>query len=280
MFLLLLPSALALSVTPDSLTTSVRQGEILIFHLRGNPNETLTLSAAHIGPAGTAVTVPLGKVKLDRNGTATYAFRAADELAAVGTWELLVASETAFVKVRYQIDWDPVFLLEKEAENLALQEAFWVRIETFILWVAITLILTWVGLRLWHEWSHVRPTYLGRRIAATLGRLGNIASVTEMGLQIAESNPDFVNRAAFNHTRRNRKRRDRAIMETLDRLRGMMSERQAALKAESTYRNRVLANNPEDPLVNEFVEDPAMFEKAVKAIYKELWPEGDDAATA
>ncbi len=277
--LLLLPVATALSVVPDELTRTIRQGQIIVFHLRGNPNETLTLSTDHIAAEGVAVTVPLGRTRLNANGTADFPLRIEGDLAAVGRWQLRVANATMYVNVFYEVDWDPVFLLEKEAANLALQQAFWTRIETFVLWMAIALILTWIGLRLWHEWSHVRPTYLGKRIAAILGRLRSLASVTEMGLQIAESNPDFVNRAAFNHTRRNRKRRDRAIMENLDRLRGMMNERRAGLEAETVYRDRVLANNPRDPLVNDFVEDPGMLEETVKEVYKELWPEGDDAAS-
>ncbi len=277
LLLLLLPSASALSATPDRLTTTIRQGQVMIFHLRGEANDTLTLSTDHIGARGFATTIPLAVIKLDENGTARYAFRATGELSAVGTWEFRVANQTTFVKVRYQVDWDPVFLLEKEAANLAAQEAFWVRIETYILVVAVALILTWVSMRLWHVWSHVRPTFLGPRIAAVFGRIRGMASVTEMGLQVAEANPDFANRAAFAHTRRKRRRTDKAIIETLDRFQSLMNERKAALEAEKVYRDRVLANNPGDPLMHEFVEDPDALETAVRAVAEELWPDQEEA---
>lgn len=276
--LLLLPAAAALSVTPDELTATVRQGQVILFHIRGAANDSVTISTDHIGPQGIAVTVPLGGASLDANGTMDFPLRIVGDLAAVGRWQLRVSNATVVTKVFYEVDWDPLFLLQQEAENLARMEAFWARIEVYVLSISIALMLTWILMRVWHAWNHVRPAYLGKRIAAVFGRLRVLGSVTEMGLQVADSNPDFLNRAAFFSHRRKQRGRDRVILEDLDRLRGRLRERRADLEAQAAYRDRVLANNPGDPLVTVSVEDPIELEKAVRATYEELWPKEDDGA--
>ncbi len=258
--LLLLPSALALSVVPDELTTTVRQGQIMVFHLRGNPNETLTLSTDHIAAEGVAVTVPLGRLRLDANGTADFPLRIAGDLAAVGRWQLRVANATTSVKVFYDVDWDPVFLLEKEAANLALQKAFWFEIRDFVFWGMIALILTWVGMRLWHAWSHARPTFLWQTLSRKLGRLKDVASVTEMGLQFAGRDPLIYNRAMYAQQRIIARRKERALKETVERADDLLRQRDGALDRAELYRRRVLSDSPGDPLVTEGVDVSAFLD--------------------
>ena len=258
--LLLLPSALALSATPDRLTTTIRQGEVMIFHLTGAANDTLTLSTDHIGARGFATTVGLAVIKLDENGTARYAFRATGELSAVGTWEFRAANRTEFVKVRYFVDWDPVFLLEKEAANLALMRAFWTEIQTWAVAVTAALILTWSGMRLWHAWSHARPTFLWQTLARKVGRVRGIASVTEMGLQFADKDPIVYNRAMFAQQRTIARRKERALRETVERADDLLRQRDGALERAELYRRRVLTDNPGDPLVSEGVDVSAFLE--------------------
>lgn len=267
---LFLGTAHGLEVTADDLSLEVVQGGTLLFHFRGQPNETLTLHANRLGPAGQRVSVPLGALRLDENGTASFSYPAAGDLATVGPWELVVANETTFVKVRYTVEWDPVYLVERELALLARQEAFWASVQTFVVWVAAALVLSWAGLRLWHEWSHIRPTFLGPRLASALSRLGNLASVTEMGLQAAVEHPVLANRTALLVHRRARRRGEKAIRETVERLRELMAVRRQHLEREAVHRDRVLQDNPGDPLVEDFAEDPAALEKAVRAEFEEV----------
>ncbi len=274
--LLLLPAAAALSVTPDELTTSVRQGQIIVFHLRGNPNETLTLSTDHIAAEGVAVTVPLGRIRLDANGTADFPLRIAGDLAAVGRWQLRVANATMSAKIFYEVDWDPVFLMEKEAANLALQEAFWIRIETFILWVAIALILTWVGMRLWHAWEHTRPGFILQTLSQKFGRVKGLTSVTEMGLQFADRDPLIYNRAMWSHEGTIARREDRAAREWVEKADGAIRRRDLHLERQEIHRRRVLSDSPGDPLVSDGM-DVSTFLDAEEMRARGLVSEEDDA---
>lgn len=274
--LLLLPAAWALSVTPDELTTTIRQGEFAVFHLGGGVNETVTLSVSRVGAEGVAVTVPLGTVRLDENGTATFSYRAVGELGAVGTWQLLAANTTTFVKVQYRVDWDPVFLLQQEAARLAEWRAFWMEIQNAAVALAAALIVTWVGMRLWHAWEHLRPTFLWQKAKRVFGRAGAVASVTDMGLQFADRDPLIYNRAMFLESRSVARRKEHALRETVERADDLLRQRDGALAQAELYRRRVLTDNPDDPLVTAGVDVTAFLE-AEELRARGLVSEEDDA---
>ncbi len=277
LLVLFLPVAAALSVVPDELTRTVKQGQVILFHLTGTSNETLTLSTDHVAAEGVAVTVPLGRVRLDANGTADFPLRIVGDLAAVVRWQLRVANATTSVKVFYGVDWDPAFLLEMEAENIALWGAVWARIETFILWVAAALILTMVGTRMWHAWEHTRPGYLRDTLGQKLGRVKNIASTTDMGFQPADKDPLIYNRMKWSHEGTLARRDDRAAREWIEKAAGAIRKRDLHLERQELHRRRVLIENPGDPLVSKDMDmDISSFLEAEELRDRGLLPEEDD----
>lgn len=243
--------AAALQVMPDELTMRVRQGQTALFHIQGGMNETVKIHMSHVGPQGQAVTVIMGEVQLDEEGKADLPVAMTGELAAIGVWEILVTNGTVVAKARYEVDWDPAYLLLLEGQNLARQAAFWGDVKYFVVWVVTGLVVFWSALRLWHEWSHQRPTHIWQRLKSRFGVLGNIASVSDMGAKFASNNPNLVNRAMYHKSKAVRLRHEKVLAEELERVDARIRERDEAMKMEKMYRERVLSENPDDPLVQE-----------------------------